>query len=140
MLFNLRHVIHIPSLLIASLLWCRCHFSNAAFIDAMTKCRGLYLWRFLNLLIKPCKAVFRISDKDVLGTSLRDVLRMPVGYVHPLELYIKPYGDVLTTGDVRKILIGDNPWHYILDNMRMFSERYIGVSSGRHISTSWGRQ
>lgn len=55
----------------------------------------------------------------------------------PLELHIKPYGDVLITyaGDVLKTSVGDIPWRYMKDNMATFSGRYIRTSSGYHIST-----
>ena len=41
-LFNLRHVIHIPSFRIVNLLCCGDHFSNITFTDAKTKCRSHY--------------------------------------------------------------------------------------------------
>ena len=43
-LFNLRHVIHIPSFCVVKLLCCWGHFSNITFINAKTKHRSLYLW------------------------------------------------------------------------------------------------
>ena len=43
LLFNLRHVIHIPSVRIFNLLCCGGHFSNIIFIDAQTKYRSPYL-------------------------------------------------------------------------------------------------
>ena len=43
LLFNSKHVLHIPSLRIANLMYCRSHFSNITFIDAKTKYRRPYL-------------------------------------------------------------------------------------------------
>ena len=56
-----------------------------------------------------------------------------VGRTRPLELNIRPYGDVFTTsvGDVLKMSVGDVPWRYIYDGMGTSRERYIGTSSGR---------
>ena len=51
----------------------------------------LYLGHFLPLLIEPYQEVFRTSEKDVLGTSLRDVHRTSIGFI---------------------------PWHFILDLTR----------------------
>ena len=48
LLFNSRHVIHIPYLRIVNLLCCGGHFSNITFIDAKIKYRSPYL--FLDLL------------------------------------------------------------------------------------------
>ena len=43
LLFNLRHVIDIPSFRIVNLLRCGGHFSSIAFTDAKTKYRSPYL-------------------------------------------------------------------------------------------------
>ena len=40
LLFNLRHVIYIPSFRIVNLLCCGDHFSNVTFVDAKTKYRS----------------------------------------------------------------------------------------------------
>ena len=44
--------------------------------------KSLYLGRFLALVIEPYKNRFKTSEKDVVMTSLRDVLSMSVGHVH----------------------------------------------------------
>ena len=43
MLFNLRHVIHIPSFRMVNLLCCKGHLGNLRFIDANTKYRSPYI-------------------------------------------------------------------------------------------------
>ena len=43
LLFNLRHVIHIPSFCMVNLLCWGGHFSYITFIDVKTKYRGPYL-------------------------------------------------------------------------------------------------
>ena len=42
-LFNLKHVIHIPSFPTVNLSCCGCYFSNITFIDVKTKYRSPYL-------------------------------------------------------------------------------------------------
>ena len=44
LLFNSRHVIHIPSFRIVSLLCCECHFSNITFTDDKTKYGSPYVF------------------------------------------------------------------------------------------------
>ena len=43
LLFNLRHVIHIPSFRMVNLLCYESYFSNIRFIDAKTQHRGPYV-------------------------------------------------------------------------------------------------
>ena len=73
----------------------------------------LSLGRFSVLLIEPYKDVSEERPQDV-------------GRKCPLELQIRPYGDVLVTsaGDLLKTSAGDVPWHYIEDHM---GTSFVGV-------------
>ena len=68
--------------------------------------KSLSLGRFFALLIEPYKDV---SQRCPQG----------VGRTRPMELNIRPYGDVLTAsaGDILKTSLGDIPWRYIQDGM-----------------------
>ena len=90
LLFNLRHVIQIPSFRIVNLLCCGGHLGSTTFIDAKTKYRSPYLLDFSQPYLQ-----------DHIRTSLerpRDVSEGPpqdVGRTSLLELQIRPYGNVL---------------------------------------------
>ena len=87
----------------------------------------------------------RRSNTEVLTYHIRTSLGRPqdvsedVGRPRPLELNIKPYGDVLITsvGDVLNTSVGDVPWRYIEDNMGMSIGCLLGTSSGRNFAESY---
>ena len=111
LLFNLRHVIHIPSFRIATLQCCGNCFSSTTFIDAKTKYKkSLSLGRFSALLIENHIRTSSERPRDVSEGRPQDV-----GRKRPLELQIRPYENVLVTsaGDVLKTSAGDVPWSYI---------------------------
>ena len=81
-------------------LCCGGYFSNITFIDAKTKDRSPYLLAFLT---RPNKDVWEGRLRDVSEGRPQVVVR-----THPLELHIRPYGDVFiaSAGDVLKTPIG----------------------------------
>ena len=111
LLFNLRHVIHIPSFRIATLQCCGNCFSSTTFIDAKTKYKkSLSLGHFSALLIENHIRTSSGRPRDVSEGRPQDV-----GRKRPLELQIRPYENVLVTsaGDVLKTSAGDIAWSYI---------------------------
>ena len=148
LLFNLRHVIHIPSYRIANLQCCGNHFSSTTFIDAKTKYKkSLSLGRLSALLIENHIRTSSGRPRDVCRRRPQDVCRG-----RPLELHIGHYGDVLRTlhwdflrtsyfivqrasvKDVLRTLAGDVPWRYIEDHMGTSIGRLLGTSSGRNFA------
>ena len=116
------------------------------------------LGRFFTLLTEPHKGVFRTSEKDVLGTSLRDMFlgviyqtiwerphnvytrrHQDVGRRHPLVLHIGQFWDVLRTLhqdvlrtsflNILKVLVGTFPALHG-EPMGTSTERLLGTSSG----------
>ena len=79
------------------------------------------------------------SKKDVLGTSLRDILK---------ALHTGQYGDAVRTlhwtslGRHISTVVGDTPWHYIENHMGTFIGRVLGTSSGhpRDVSLLIGKE
>ena len=71
------------------------------------------------LLIEPYKDVSQRRAQEV-------------GRTRPLELNIRPYGDILITsaGDVLRTSVGDVPWRYKEDHMGMSIGRLLGTLSG----------
>ena len=75
----------------------------------------------------------RRPNTEALTYHIRTSLGRPqdvsedVGRPRPLELNIKPYGDVLITsaGDVLNTSVGDVPWRYIEGSTDTSSERHI---------------
>ena len=131
--FSLRHVTHIPSFCIANLLCFGGNFSNVTLIDAKTKYRSPYLMDISQPYLQ-----MHISTSLGRPRDVSEGCPQGVGRTRPLELHIRPYGEVLITsaGDVLTTSVRDVPWRYIQDNMGTSLGRYIGTSSSRHISTS----
>ena len=130
-LFNLRHVIHIPSFRIVNLLCCGDHFRSIAFIDANTNYRNPYLLDVSQPYLSNHRRTSLGRPRDVSEGRPEDVSK-----TLPLDLQIIPYKDVLVTsaGDFLRGSAGDFPWCYIQDIMGSSSGRCIGKSLGRHIS------
>ena len=133
LLFNLSHGIHIHSFRMVNLLCCGDHFGNITFFDAKTIYRSPYLLDVSQPYLQNHMRTSLGRPQDVSEERPQDV-----GRTRPLEINIRPYGEVLITStrDVFKTSVGNVPWRYIWDSMLTSSGRFIGTSSGRHISTS----
>ena len=90
--FNLRHLIHIPSVRIVNLLCSGGHFSNTTFIDAKTKFRSAYL-----LDVSQPYLQNHITSSLGRPQDVSEGRPQGVGRTHPLELNIRLYWKILIT-------------------------------------------
>ena len=164
LLFNLRHVIHIPYFRIVNLLRCGGHFNSITFTDGKTKNRSPYL---LDVSQPYLQNHTRTSLRGVLRTLVRHALwsyrldhmgrrrnvcrRRPqdVGRGCPLASHIGHYANVLRTlhQDVLKTSYYNIHRTSVEDDLRTLAgdvpwrylEHHMGTSIGCLLGKSLGR-